>query len=766
MSRSSIVTFFAVSVLLAASLALAEQITVEFKAAEPEINDVENGEIVVINGFGIAVPAGAPMVPSRIFNIALPPDVVWDSISLSVVDKRVSTLQGEYDIAPGPPARTWFEGKEYVDWGDAGEIVDGKDMDIYGQNSFWPESNARMLTPSQMRKWKFARVEFWPVRYNPVTRTLNLCTSIKVKLDFSRDPKLIDQKLLRDTVMDGLAAEMFVNYRTAKDWYRLSWNERYRPMQTTYDYVIITTEAIRNNSSKLSTLVTHLGTYGYSVLVVTEQNSYGDGGAAGGYGSKTGQSPNGTAEKIRQWLKDNYGEYNITYVLLIGDPHPSSGDVPMKMCWPRRSEGDYPNSPTDYFYADLTGNWDLDGDTYYGEHQAYPNGDRGTGGVDFTPEVYVGRIPVYSDNYSTLDAIIQKVIDYETAGGNLSWRLSALLPESFVASDFDGSYYGRAMESEFLQSRGFSTWEMYERRGSGCYSHYTPDQGLVGGAVKTRWSSHHYGMVWWLGHGSSSSAVLGYSSSGTCDYETLFSTSDCSSLDDTHPAFTYQASCLNGYPESSSNLGYSLLKHGAIGTVSASRVSWGEPGFNSSYSYGGLQYIGYRYAYRLSDYGSYGAGDGLYLAKASLNHNYSWEWMNMFDFNLYGCPHTRLYGDRNTYVTVAKFEAVPGRDGIELRWTTGAEIDNAGFIIYRASGEGGNYIAISELIEAKGTPAGGASYTFVDTDVRLGVEYAYWLVDIDLNGTWTAHGPVWASLPSPADVVGRVGRGKLDVILR
>lgn len=91
-----------------------------------------------------------------------------------------------------------------------------------------------------------------------------------------------------------------------------------------------------------------------------------------------GQPPNGVAEKIRQWLKNNYLQLGIENVLLIGNPDEddptnpddSVGEIPMKMLYPRVGDGyhwDWYNSPSDYFYADLTGNWDLDGDELFGE---------------------------------------------------------------------------------------------------------------------------------------------------------------------------------------------------------------------------------------------------------------------------------------------------------------------------------------------------------------------------------------------------------------
>ncbi|MCD6326455.1 hypothetical protein J7M28_02725 [bacterium] len=63
------------------------------------------------------------------------------------------------------------------------------------------------------------------------------------------------------------------------------------------------------------------------------------------------------------------------------------------------------------------------------------------------------------------------------------------------------------------------------------------------------------------------------------------------------------------------------------------------------------------------------------------------------------------------------------------------------------SADGSDVILITpRLIPARGTPASGASY-FWDMDVERGVNYHYWLVDIETSGKWTAHGPASARLP-------------------
>ena len=133
----------------------------------------------------------------------------------------------------------------------------------------------------------------------------------------------------------------------------------------TYDYVIITTNAIVEGSEELDHFIYTKEFQGHGVKVVTEDD----------FGPLTGEPPNQVPEKIREWLKYYYVGYGIDYVLLIGDPDPDDpkdpsdhiGDIPMKM-----TSGLYFtywdwHEPTDYYYADLQGNWDLDGDGFFGE---------------------------------------------------------------------------------------------------------------------------------------------------------------------------------------------------------------------------------------------------------------------------------------------------------------------------------------------------------------------------------------------------------------
>jgi len=419
--------------------------------------------------------------------------------------------------------------------------------------------------------------------------------------------------------------------------------------------VIITTEAIAAGSSKIYDFYWHKwANRGLDPILITETH----------YGGLTGQAPNGTAEKIRKWLQDNYITMGINYVLLIGDPNPATGDVPMKMMYPRKGLS-YEVSPTDYFYADLTGNWDYDGDGYFGEFY-HDWSDPPSGGVDLTPELYVGRIPVYAADYATLDSILQKIMDYEMEV-NPTWRNTALLPMSFSEAGYDGAMLAEQMMDDYLDAEGYSSWTMYPQGSGACAvnSSYPSSQELRGGTVvRDRWAANDYGSVLWWGHGDPTTAIVGYSG---CDDGTLMSSTYANSLDDDHPAFVYLNSCTNGYPESSSNLGYALLKNGAIGTVSASRVSW----YNSTVLYGMFDGsttnsgIGYEFDRRLNDY-KYPAGLALYNAKASMTPISDTRLMNYYDFNLYGDPTTSIADHAPPKVVINEVNVSEFNDEVEL----------------------------------------------------------------------------------------------------
>ncbi|MBU1420641.1 MAG: hypothetical protein KKD01_00470 [Proteobacteria bacterium] len=759
------------------------EISLDFRAGKYEIikseylslKDKQSGSLVDMEGFNTTNSPGDPLLPARIYEIALPPNIDWETLQLSVDSMEKKILPGNYDMLPAPPERARVEEEELVDWGEGKDIVAGRNMNVYGRDSYFPEEPVRIVSYSQLRKWRFLRLEFSPVHYNPAKQSLRVIRSIKIRLSFMRIGKKVfrNDPLLADTVMDEEARKRFVNFKEAQEWYRYVPQPGSDATVADPDYIILTTNAIRDNSTKLADLVLHKTALGHSLQIVTEDD----------YGMV------GNAEAIRQWLITNYVPLGIHYLLLIGDPDPddpdnpsdSVGNVPMLMTWPRRSAYNYKESVTDYFYADLTGDWDLDGDGRYGEYESVTNptspdptvdpdsfsvrwtgkieadsdgsytfaavsdngirlvidgvtvidnwtshtvttnyisatlttglhdiqveyyddsgdavatilwrppgqdyigtipnsklyhllgdsyvsggldaeyfnntdftasalnrvdntinfvwstGDRGPGGVDFDPELFVGRIPVYGTDYAALDTILQKLIDYETVPPP-AWRRSLLSANVELWPDQSDYQLGEALKA-YSDPLGYTSYRIYES-----------DFGIVPApecpAINTKgtdpaapcnmlgeWSnSGGYGLMTWSTHGGSSSASH------------LLTSADTTHLNDGTPAFTFQGSCLNGYPEVSDNLGYALLQQGAAGTVSASRVSWNSvfnPIWDPNPQSGTNANLTYHYTTRMMQ--DQATAHALYLTKSNVNPDSSW--MNKMDYNLYGDPSSAL----------------------------------------------------------------------------------------------------------------------------
>jgi len=251
----------------------------------------------------------------------------------------------------------------------------------------------------------------------------------------------------------------------------------------------------------------------------------------------------------------------------------------------------------------------------------WATGDLGPGGVDYGAENFVGRIPVYNHDYAQLDDILDKIITYETDQGDISWRESLLVAVNPLSTTTPAYQYGEQVIDDITDPAGFVNYRIYNDDYSASGGPTPEDWPSTIPKVRDEWSNG-YGVVTWWTHGSPEGA------------SSVFDTGAIPSLDDTTPAFTYQATCLNGYPENDNNLGYALLEHGAIATVCATRVSSGSRGDwtydpNSSAN----PNWGYKYLQHLLIDG-YTSGQALYNAKDDVTSISR----NLMNYNLYGDP--------------------------------------------------------------------------------------------------------------------------------
>lgn len=599
--------------LLAASSTTAGSIYTPVPAFSPDFQTLPDGIHITATGYVIQSSPGDPALPYQDIRVIVPPNIAPSSIKLALVDNKTCMHTIDAGIAPSGPLTLQTDDESVLDWGPNKVIKSGRNVTVYDADSFYPDSHIQLIAVEALRKWQIATIRYYPIRYNPPANRIDYNDGGRIILTYS--PSLKSQALtpeaLSDNIFTDQLAAFTVNYPTAKAWYTASETKikpaSIAPQQiSSGGYLILTTSAIASASNSLQAFVQHKESRGFTVETVTESDW------GGGVGDVA-------AENIRAYLAANYLSKQIRYVLLIGNPHPEEGSVPMKMLWPRYHSSDsYRQAPSDYYYADLTGNWDLNADGYYGQEQ----GDFGVGGIDRLPEVIVGRIPYY-DDLSAVDSILQKTIDYESGALKGNWQKNVLLSMKPSDQYTPGYHLGQAILTDAVMPSGLNAIRVYDSDyGLNPPPEYTP---CTYTNTLHAWQQHAGFHLWWT-HGDPTTA------------SNVFSTDRCTYLNDNYPSFVFQCACENGWPERSDNLAYGLLKQGAIATTAASRVSWyrsGQTNFADSDSNSGMTYA---YARKLIR-DNLPCGDAHYAMLVDVPND---SWMNHCVFNLYGDPSVRF----------------------------------------------------------------------------------------------------------------------------
>lgn len=113
------------------------------------------------------------------------------------------------------------------------------------------------------------------------------------------------------------------------------------------------------------------------------------------------------------------------------------------------------------------------------------------------------------------------------------------------------------------------------------------------------------------------------------------------------------------------------------------------------------------------------------------------------------------FGPGPLTVMLASFGAEQQGGVVLVSWETSTELNNRGFNLYRSTsplspGQQLNTTLIPSQAQGSNT---GFAYTWEDQDgLAVGIIYYYWLVDVDLNGATTLHGPVSVTIVQPTAV--------------
>lgn len=585
--------------------------------------------------------SGEPNLAQRVVNVLLPYDADIRTLRISIDSLETTLVSSQpIDILPIGEKAYYDPKKEKVEIVEPeGRSFDdqGRDVVIYKKNQLWPQKVVDVAGFSAKRQYRYVRLHFSPFQWNPITKKLYRNTSVNISLSWSRLTNIDVEKTLialSDPVkLWELAPEYFVNHFDIIPWYFLEYIR-----EGSYNYVIVTTDAIRSSSAKLNDFVSDLTNRGKSVAVVgveTIEQFY---------------PASERADSIRAFLQDRYSDWGIAWLLLIGDPDPYDiyvgaadrvGSVPMKMAWPR-GEGligydddgnpKYGNCPTDHYYGELSGNWDVDGDGYAADDDEFIS--TATGyiplSLDLDMELKVGRIPY--DDTTKIDKVLSRTMNYKQQDPASSPDLTRVYVAcSFLDSQTDYAYLGRQIHDEVFSNLGLSVVTFYQPASSFSSGYALQDTALI-----DKWENRSAGLVLWAGHGNYYRTSIGYD--GAWDGY-IMRDSDTPNLDNIPNSFVFQASCSNGKPEEADNLAHCLLYENAVATIAASYSSYyhrGQEDFNTGDETGDL-------AYRAMKWIAKGrtAGNALQIMRYQGSPNDEYDIANLLTYNLYGDPLIR-----------------------------------------------------------------------------------------------------------------------------
>ena len=330
------------------------------------------------------------LLPTRSFLVALRPgeslsDITWSAFTgdvLAVLPPEVSTV----DIPTG-------DQKEYADLGQA------PNPRHLGVNA------AEVVGCRDIRGVRYAELLLFP---------MTIAENDQVVFNSALDIKVGDRRLGKNEL------QTVNQVGDDKDRQTL-------PMHAAADgdtrYIIVTAEPLLTPMTKFARYKTSIGLKAEVFLIDDIVADY---------------AGCDDAERLREFLKDRYAQ-GAEYVLLAGD----ETRLPIRYA----VDGSVASDPgveleqiCDLYFADLTGDWEVDGDGVWGEP--------GVDDPDIYPELRVGRLPF--STAAQAQAWVDKMIAYETNPGD--GDTDYLLHVFFFCSDqmrdySNGGQHGRLARS-------------------------------------------------------------------------------------------------------------------------------------------------------------------------------------------------------------------------------------------------------------------------------------------------------------------------------
>lgn len=349
--------------------------------------------------------AGEPVLPKITKAYTLPVGSNVKDVSVEFSNSNKEVLSREIRPAPEPV----IEGKDIKKPLKKSEVV-------YSSNELYPESSFSYRIASGRYRNEhvmFLIVTCYPIRYSPAENLLLSYNDIEIKFSYEKPSNPA-------TTNDG------------------------------YDLLII---APSEFSAELQPLIDHKNNYGMNTSLATIEEIY---------ASPT--QGRDEQETIKLFIKEEFDENQITYVLLVG------GQKGQRKEWyvPVRNTNNHAGGlfekgvDSDLYYADLYKengtvfeDWDSNENDIFAEYRP-----AGKDIMDGIPDVYVGRLACRSKREVT--TLVNKIIDYESSKADDSWFKNMILIGGDTYPDH-GDPLGYEAEIDTNVSASYMTGFSFER---------------------------------------------------------------------------------------------------------------------------------------------------------------------------------------------------------------------------------------------------------------------------------------------------------------
>ncbi len=403
---------------LLAGNALAKELSKNFQFNRPEIVRVPDGVILKLDGCGRISDPGKPVIPVYRACFLLPPGETFSDITIE--SGEYTKLDNSFQIAPSPYQKPIGSGSYKV------PEKDKKDERVYGLNTLYPGKKGEFVTEQVISGFHLVFVNIYPCRIIPSTGSVTYTNSVHVTVEteFINKPQPAHPQRAVSAVRDKISR--FIDNKedlTAET----------RPIQSDgvygdeirFPYIIITTNELSEYFQPMAELKTDMGLRTNIVTLDWIHSSF---------------SGIDTQEKIRNFISHAYFNWDAEYILLGGDDEL----IPHRGLYVNAGNEIEPDIPSDLYYAALDGNWNSDGDQYYGE----------PGEEDLIPEVTLGRLPV--NNGADIENFTAKLTAYTLQPQTEQCTESLMLGELLWSEDNVNTWGGDYKDEVIVGSDNYN----------------------------------------------------------------------------------------------------------------------------------------------------------------------------------------------------------------------------------------------------------------------------------------------------------------------